>query len=89
MIENIQNNQVTRPIGTKTAPHADAANRPAPDDLDATLQVNFADTVNQALQMAETDADAVARARELLASNRLTTPENIRSAAENILTFGV
>lgn len=89
MIENIQNNQMTRTMGTKTAPHADATNRPAANDLDATLQVNFADTVNQALQTTETEADAVARARELLQSNRLTTPENIRSAAENILTFGV
>jgi hypothetical protein len=89
MIENIQNNQVARTMGTKTAPHADAMNRPAANDLDATLQVNFADTVNQALQTTETDADAVSRARELLQSDRLTTPENIRSAAEDLLAFGI
>jgi len=70
-------------------PHADATNRSAADDSDATLQVNFADMVNQALQAAETDADAVQKARELLQSNRLTTPENIRSAAEDMLTFGI
>lgn len=89
MIENIQNNAMTRMMGSNTPPHADATNKPAVNDLDATLQVNFADTVSQALQMTETDADAVAKARELIQSNRLTTPENIRSAAENMLTFGI
>jgi hypothetical protein len=89
MIENVQNNHMTRMMGTNTPPQTDATNKPAVNDLDATLQVNFADTVSQALQATETDVDAVAKARELIQSNRLTTPENIRSAAENILTFGV
>jgi hypothetical protein len=89
MIENVKNNHITHRTGINAAPHADATNRPAADDLDATLQVNFADTVNQALQATETDTDAVRKARELLQSNRLTTPENIRSAAEDILTFGI
>lgn len=89
MIENVQNSSVTRMVGTNTAPNTDVANRPAVDDSDATLQVNFADMVNRALQTTETETDAVARAKELLQTNRLITPENIRSAAENILTFGI
>lgn len=89
MIENIKNSHVAHRMGMNAGPHADATNRSAADDLDATLQVNFADMVNQALQAAETDADAVAKAKELLQSNRLTTPENIRSAAEDMLTFGI
>jgi hypothetical protein len=89
MIENIKNNQITHRIGMNAAPRADAAGRPAAEGLDATVQVNFADMVNQALQTTETDADAVQKARELLQSNRLTTPENIRSAAEDMLTFGI
>lgn len=89
MIENIQNNHVAPMMGLNAAPHADAANRPATGDPDATIQVNFADMVNQALQTAETDTDAVEQARKLVQSNRLTSPENIRAAAENILTFGI
>ncbi|MGE5297116.1 MAG: hypothetical protein ACM3VT_20015 [Solirubrobacterales bacterium] len=89
MIENVQNSSVTRMVGTNTAPNTDVANRPTVDDSDATLQVNFADMVNRALQTTETETDAVARAKELLQTNRLITPENIRSAAENILTFGI
>lgn len=89
MIENIQNNHVAHVMGKNTTPHADTASRPVAGDSDATLHVQFADMVNQALQTAQADADAVQKARELLQSNRLTSPENIRSAAENILTFGI
>jgi len=89
MIENIQNNLVGQMMGINTPPRTDTAGQPAVDDPDATLQVNFADVVNQAMQATETDVDAVTKARELLQSGRLTTPENIRSAAEDILTFGI
>jgi len=89
MIENVQNNHAANRTGMNPIPHTDPANRPAADGSDATLQVNFADMVNQALQTNETDPDAVEKARELLQSYRLTTPENIRSAAENILSFGI
>lgn len=89
MIENINNNHVTRMMGMNAAPQANGTNRPVADNLDATLQVNFADMVNQALQASEADTDAVETAKELIQSGRLTTPENIRSAAENILKFGI
>ena len=89
MIENVNNNPVGRVMGMNTGPHADTVSRPAANDSDATLQVNFADMVNQALLASETDTDAVEKAKELLQSNRLTTPENIRSAAESIATYGI
>lgn len=89
MIENIQNNQAAHKMGLNIVPPADSSSRPAADHSDATLQVHFADMVNQALQATETDADAVERAKQLLQSNQLTTPENIRAAAESILTNGI
>jgi hypothetical protein len=89
MIDNIQNHQVAHAMGSSTLPHAEGANRRFCKDSDATVQVNFADLIDQAVQTAETDADAVPKARELLQSGQLTTPENIRSAAQNIVTFGI
>ncbi|MBP7051118.1 MAG: hypothetical protein KBE65_08895 [Phycisphaerae bacterium] len=89
MIENVQNNHITHRMGMNSVSQADTSNRPTASDLDATVQVNFAGMVNQALQADETDVDAVQKAKELLQTNRLTTPENIRSAAENMLTFGI
>jgi len=84
---------VTNPVGqalSKTSlPHADPANiRPATDS-DATIQVEFADILNRAKQAAEADSDAVQKARELLLSGRLTSPENIQAAAESILNTGI
>lgn len=89
MIDNIHNNQITQAMGRNVLPHADATNRPAADRSDATLQANFVDLINQAIQASETETDAVRRARALLESGQLTSLENIRSAAENIVTFGI
>ena len=89
MINNIHNNQISQAMGRNPLPHTDAANKPAADRSDATLQADFADLINLAIQASETETDAVQRARALLESGRLTSVENVRSAAENIVTFGI
>jgi hypothetical protein len=89
MIDNIRNNQISHVMGNNGLPHADAASKRVTDDSDATLQVNFADLINQAVQVPEAGMDPVQEARKLLASGRLTSPENIRSVAENIVSFGI
>ncbi len=89
MIENIKNNHVTQMLGLTPPARNDAASQSSGSDPDATLQVDFADMVSRAMQTAQADADAVTKAKDLLQSGRLLTPENIRSAAENILMFGI
>jgi len=89
MIDNVQNNQVAHAIGKTALPHPGSTNTLAADGSDATLQISFADLINQAIQVSQTETDAVQRARELLQSGRLTSPENIRSAAANIITHGI
>ncbi len=89
MIDNVQNNQVAHAIGKTAQPHPGPTNTPAADGSDATLQISFADLINQAIQVSQTETDAVQGARELLQSGRLTSPENIRSAAANIVTYGI
>lgn len=89
MINNIHNNQAAHMMGKSPLPHTDATNKCLCDESDATVQVNFGDVIDQARQSAKADADAVGKARELLLSGRLTSPENIRSAAESILTLGI
>jgi len=89
MIDNVQNNQIGQTTGRTILPHPDPASKPAADGSDATLQVTFADLINQAAQTPETETDAVQKARELLQSGQLTTPQNIRSAAEAIVTYDI
>jgi len=88
MINNVTNN-VGQAVGKTPLPHPDPANMRPPSDSDATIQVQFADILNRARQAEEADSDAVQKARELLLSGRLTSPENVRAAAENILNFGI
>ncbi len=88
MINNVTNN-VGQAVGKTSLPHPDSASMRPPSDSDATIQVQFAEILSQAKQAAEADNDAVKKARELLLSGQLTTPENIRAAAENILNFGI
>jgi len=88
MIDNVTNN-VGQALGKTPLPHPDPANMRSPSDSDATIQVQFADILNQARQAQETDSDAVQKARELLLSGQLTSPENVRAAAENILNLGI
>jgi hypothetical protein len=102
MIDNIHNSQITQAMGRSSptqdsalgaprnaVPHTDATNKTAADRLDATLQADFADLIDRAIQASQTETDAVQRARALLQSGQLTSLENIRSAAENIITFGI
>ena len=89
MIDNIQNSQIKQAMGMNALPHPDPTGKSAVDGSDATLQVSFADLINQAIQTSETDTDVVQKARELLQSGRLTSPQNIRSAAAEVIRFGI
>jgi hypothetical protein len=89
MIDNVQNSQIAHSMGKTALPHPDAASKPVADGSDATLEVTFADLISQAMQAPATETDAVQRARALLQSGQLTSPENIRSAAESIATYGI
>ncbi len=89
MINNIDANQVGSILGKTPLPNPDATNKRVQDDTDVTLQVSFADLINQAKESEAADPAAVEEAKELLLSGELTSPENIRSAAENMLRFGV
>lgn len=89
MIENINTNQAKNMLGQNPIVNPDPAKTRSQDASDVALRVDFAELVEQAKQASETNADAVEEARQLLNSGRLTTPENVRSAARDMLDFGV
>jgi hypothetical protein len=63
---------------------------PLPDNsTDASLQLDYASFIDQAMQTPQTDTDAIQRAQELLLSGRIESPENVRVTAENIVEFGI
>ncbi len=88
MIDNVTN-RVGQALSKTALPHPDPANTRPASGSDATIQVEFADILNQAKQAEEPGSDAVQRARELLLSGRLTSPENVRAAAQAVLNTGI
>ena len=63
---------------------------PFPDnDADVSVQVKYAFLIEKAMQQPQTDTQLIQRARDLLLSGQLESPENIRRAAENIVKFGI
>jgi hypothetical protein len=59
------------------------------NDVDVSVQVNYASLVDKAMQPPKTDDQAVSEARQLLSSGRLDNMDIIREAAENILKYGI
>lgn len=89
MIDNIHNDQIAHVMGTGGLPRGDVADKRLSDELDATLQVDYAHVIDQATQTGKAQTNAVEKARELLRSGQLTTLANIRSAADDMVNFGI
>jgi len=89
MIENINNKQVSDILKESSFKRPDSANSPTDKQLDALLEVQYASLIEQATQSPTENPSAVERARQLLLSGQLDSPENIRAAAEAILKFGI
>lgn len=103
MIDNVNNNalpegslnthhNVTGAAHTAKKEHPSAPDHSEkPTDLrfDDSLQIRFDSLIEKAKQPPEPDNTAVQRARELLLSGQLDTPDNIRQAAENIAKLGI
>ena len=57
-------------------------------DADASLDINYTQIIETALNTPAQDPGAVQKAKNLLLSGMLDSPENTRDAAENIIKFG-
>lgn len=94
MIDKIDANQIRETLQKSAAQLPDASTAcplgaRVNNHTDASLQTDFAPLIENAVQPPQTDEQAVLRARELLASGQLETPENIADAARNIIEFGI
>lgn len=89
MIENINNSQISD-IAKEFSSGKPARARVASDSkADACVQVSHEAIIEKAKQMPAEDVNAVQRARQMILSGQLDTPENIRAAAENMVKFGI
>jgi hypothetical protein len=88
MIDNVHS-QIGQILGAGPPLKPERTNRQRQADFDATLQVNFGDLIKEAKNAEAADAEAVKEARELVNTGRLTTIQNIRAAAAEILSTGI
>jgi len=59
------------------------------NDMDVDVQVDYGSLIEKAMQEPQTDPQVVQKARDILLSGELESPERIRKAAENIVEFGI
>ena len=89
MIEQIgANNQPLIESGSSTGqPIPPAALRG--NDVDVSIQVDYASLIDKALQPPETEDQRLLQAKELLSSGGLDSDEIINGAIENLLMYGI
>lgn len=89
MIDKIDNNKVSDVLKEVASKQKEPSKGSAGNPADASLQISYESLIEQAKKVPVQDANAVEEARKLLLSGQLDTPENIRSAAEAIVKFGI
>ena len=89
MIDKVNNNKVSEILRDSPARQPNSPRSSADNNADALLHVSHELLAEKAQQEPAEDVKAVERARQLLSSGQLCTPENIHKAAENILKLGI
>lgn len=85
----IETNGIQDFLGKSPPKQLNSAGALSNNDADASLRANYASLIDEATQIPDTDTNTVQQAQQLLLSGQLESPENIRAAAENIITFGI
>jgi hypothetical protein len=89
MIEKIDSSQIPDILEKSSLKQFNSTGAIPNSQDDASLQVDYAAFLDTATPSPQTDAQAIQRAQELLASGQLENPQNVREAAENIAEFGI
>jgi hypothetical protein len=89
MIDKININQISDSFDGANAGRQNRSKTVSGKNADATLQIDYARLIEQAIDSKPPETDAVQKARELIESGQLDNPANIKEAAANIVKFGV
>ncbi len=89
MIEKLDTNQIHGFLEKSSSRPPNSAAALPDNDVDASIQVDYASFIDRAMQTPKTDSKAIERARKLLLSGELESLKNIKRAAKNIVTYGI
>jgi len=88
MIDKIDIKPIPELPAKPTAKQSES-NETTSSTADATLEVNYETLIKKAMEIPESDATQVEKAKELIASGELESINNIRAAAKDIIDLGV
>jgi len=88
MIEKIDANKIQETLEKTVSKQPNGANAVA-NGVGVSIEVNYDSLIDRAIHTPPVDAEAVQRARQLLLSGQLESPENIRAAAEYLVSYGI
>jgi len=89
MIDEVGTNNIRDFLEKSSSRPPNSAGALPNDDGDVSVEVSYASLIDNAMQSPETDTQAVQRARELMLSGQLESPESVQEAAENIVNYGI
>ncbi|MHC4725990.1 MAG: hypothetical protein ACYS17_02085 [Planctomycetota bacterium] len=89
MIEKVDTNQIQSFLEKTSSRPPNAAADSTKNEVGVTVQVDYAAFIDSAMITPKTDSLIIEQTKELLLSGQLESPENIRKAAENIITLGI
>ncbi len=89
MIEKVDTNQIQNLLEKPSSRMPGSTPAVSGNDADVSVQVDYASFIDTAMQIPKSDSQDVEKARKLLLSGQLESPENIKQAAEDIITFGI
>jgi len=89
MIEKVDTNQIQGFLEKSSSRQPNSAAALPDNDVDASVQVDYASFIDKAMQTPQTDSKAIERAKGLLLSGELESLKNIKRAAKNIVTYDI
>jgi len=89
MIEKLNANQIQGFLEKSLSRQPNSTAALSDNDVDASIQVDYASFINRAMQTLQTDSKAIERAKGLLLSGELESLENIKRAAKNIVIYNI
>lgn len=89
MIEKVDTNKIQSFLEKSSSRLPKTTTAVTGDDAGVTIQVKYASFIDSAMKIPQNDSKGIEKAKELLLSGQLESPENIKKAAKNIINFGI
>ncbi len=89
MIEKVDTNKIQSFLEKSSSRLPKTTAAVTGNDASLTVRVDYASFIDSAMKIPQDDSQRIEKAKELLFSGQLESPENIKKAAKNIIYLGI